>query len=100
MDEVPPPWIALPGLDPYEPATHGLPEVYLDLNWLPFWRTLTPEQKTEYLDRWKASPKWREAIASLYEGEDIDWAEEARCEAEGRSKLPEREAKLPWWRRW
>lgn len=100
MDEVSPPWIALPGLDPWEPATHGLAEVYFDLNWLPFWRTLTPEQKAEYLHRWNASPQWREAIATLYEHEGIDLVEEGRLEAEWREKRQAREAKRPWWRFW
>ena len=40
-----PPWVALPDLDPWLPATQGLPEWYIGLSWLPYWQTLTPSEK-------------------------------------------------------
>ena len=96
---MPPPWIALPGLDPFEPATQGMPEVYIMLNWLPFWRTPGQGEKAAYLDRWAADADWRAVIAERYEEDGIDWAEEARFDAAQREAfLRQQEAPRPWWR--
>lgn len=78
MEEAPPPWVALPELDPWNPATHGLPEVYVTLTWLPYWTTLTLDEKADYLDRWNASQEWRYAIDLKYEWKGIDLEAEAR----------------------
>lgn len=78
MDDIPPPWIALPGLTPGEPANQGVAETYIVLTWLPFWLSLLPDGKARYLDRWSASPEWREAIAFRYDHVDFDAAADAR----------------------
>lgn len=81
MDEYPPPWVALPDLQPEDPATQRLAEAYIVLNWYPFWSSLTPAQKASYLDRWNASAEWRDAIAARYDADPIMLADEAREEA-------------------
>jgi hypothetical protein len=98
MDEVAPPWIALPDLDPHEPATQGMPEAYIMLNWLPYWRTLSGPEKAAYLDRWTASAEWRRVIADRYDGggEDIDWEDEARVAAEWRAAHVDAKPKARW----
>ena len=78
MDELPPPWVAIPGLTTDDPATQGLAEVYIDLSWLPFWQSLTVDGKTQYLDRWSASPEWRETIAFRYNHDGFDAEADAR----------------------
>jgi len=99
MDDLPPPWIALPDLDPQEPATHGLAEAYVAMNWLPFWQGLSAQDRAAYLDRWNASPEWRQVIAERYEGDGIDWADEARVAAEWRAAHVD-EAPRRKWRFW
>lgn len=78
MDDLPPPWVAVPGLTAAEPANQGLAETYIDLNWLSFWQSLTPDGKALYLDRWSASPEWRAAIALRYDQEGFDVEADAR----------------------
>lgn len=78
MDDLPPPWIALPGLTADDPANQGAAETYVGLNWLPFWQSLTPDGKARYLDRWSASSAWREAIALRYDHEGFDAEADAR----------------------
>ncbi len=34
------PWIVFPDLHPNDPATQGVEEAYIDLEWLPFWQAL------------------------------------------------------------
>ena len=100
MDEWPPPWIAIPEMQPYDPATQGKADWYINQIWLPFWKLLTPEGKAEYLDRWEASPRWRKAIAYLYDGDnDIDWEEEARFDAEWRAVNVDNVPPRRWWQR-
>ncbi len=78
MDDMPPPWIALPGLAADDPANQGAAETLVALNWLPFWQSLGPAEKARYLDRWSASPEWREAIALRYDHEGFDAEADAR----------------------
>ncbi|WP_419729851.1 hypothetical protein [Lichenicola sp.] len=78
MDDLAPPWIALPGLTTAASTNQGLAETYIVLTWLPFWRLLTPVGKAGYLDRWSASPEWREAIALRYDHEAFDADADAR----------------------
>lgn len=79
MEEVAPPWIALPNLAPGEDTTQGIGAAYYDLNFVPFWASLDRDKKAAYLDRWNASPKWREWIAfALDNAEGIDFEAEAR----------------------
>ncbi len=93
MDELPPPWVAIPGLSADEPANQGLAETYIVLSWLPFWLSLDADGKARYLDRWSASTEWRDAIAFRYDHEGFDadadardakeWADARRRAAEG-----------------
>ncbi len=78
MDDLPPPWVALPGLTANDPANQGAAEAYVALNWLPFWQSLGPDGKARYLDRWSASPEWRDAIALRYDHEGFDVEADAR----------------------
>lgn len=96
-----PPWIALPGLDPDEPANQGAAEAYVLLTFLPFWRTLSAEAKTAYLDRWNASAEWRAAIAWRYDQEGFDVEADARdAEAWAAAHPLPAPRRFPWpWRR-
>ena len=78
MDDLPPPWIALPGLTTTDTTNQGLADVYITLSWLPFWRSLTFDGKARYLDRWSASPEWREEIAFRYDHQGFDAGADAR----------------------
>lgn len=78
MDELPPPWVAVPGLTAADPANQGQAEAYIGLNWLPFWRSLNLDDKARYLDRWSASLEWREAIAFRYDHKGFDVEADAR----------------------
>ena len=98
MDEFPPPWVALHDLTPDDAANQGVAEAYIVLNWYPFWRSLTPSQKASYLDRWHASPDWRDAIAARYDADPDTLAEEAKEDAR---ILEDRGLKQhPWWKLW
>ena len=90
-------------MNPWEPATHGMPEVYIGLSWWPYWNTLTPGEKALYLDRWNASEEWRSAIKGLYDPQDIDWEAEAREADEWRAaNVKDRQPRRwwQWWRSW
>lgn len=76
--EPPPPWVAAPYLLPTDPATQGAEAAYVDLTFLPFWKTLSLDQKADYLNRWSASEDWRHAIAEAYDHVGIDLEAEAR----------------------
>ena len=97
MDELPPPWVAVPDLQPDDPATQGMAEAYVVLNWLPFWQTLAADGKAAYLDRWQASPEWRAAIALRYDWDGIDLEDEAREAAAWRAENVD-DTRRPWWR--
>jgi hypothetical protein len=62
MHEPQPLWIVFPKLDAMDPCTQGAEEVYY-AQWLSFWKELTPELQSAYLDRWNAPLVWREAIS-------------------------------------
>jgi hypothetical protein len=61
-----PPWIFNPYQLPWHGWNQGLEESWLHAAWLPFWARLSNADRVRYLDKWKASPDWREA---LLEGE-------------------------------
>ena len=104
MAEPPPPWVAFPSLGPALPPTQGAEEAYIDMDWLPFWSALRADEKAAYLDRWQASPDWREAIELRYGQPGFDvtrdaresaaWAEEHRSDAKHQSSRFTR-----WWLR-
>lgn len=81
MTELPPPWIIFPDLRPSDPATQGAEEAYIDLEWLPFWRTLDKGARGEYFDRWNAAPEWREVVAERFDQEEFDVEEDAHDSA-------------------
>ncbi|GBQ98558.1 hypothetical protein AA23498_3265 [Acetobacter nitrogenifigens DSM 23921 = NBRC 105050] len=64
-------------MGPWEPVGQGLQQSVM-VDWAPFWRNLTDEQKEDYLNRWNASPEWRDAIDARYNVTDEELAEEAR----------------------
>ena len=94
----PPPWIALPGLSPDEPANQGAAEAYVVLTFRPFWGALTAEAKAAYLDHWDASPEWRAAIAFNYDHEGFDIEADAR-DAQAWAAAHPLSAR-PWWAFW
>lgn len=59
-----PPWRAFPDVPPIEvlTATQGVQELWLDQVWRPFWTSMTPEQRNDYLDRWNATREWRDTL--------------------------------------
>jgi hypothetical protein len=64
--EITPPWIAFPDSDELEGAwggwRQGYGEGWLDGVWLPFWHRLSDAEQHAYVDKWKASPGWREYL--------------------------------------
>ncbi|AEG70964.1 conserved hypothetical protein (plasmid) [Ralstonia solanacearum Po82] len=78
-----PPWVAFPALRPETLAMRvrqGVAEPWFDQVWRPYWTSLTPIQRTCYLDAWEASPEWREAIAFVFETlSDLDLDQDAKA---------------------
>jgi|SRR3954447_12692320 hypothetical protein len=76
VDGCEPPWIAFPRLDPDELSRHlkqGVAEPWFDQKWRPFWSALSETQRLQYLDHWKASAQWRDAIHFFFEeSSDVD----------------------------
>lgn len=100
MDEPPPPWIAIPTLRPDDPATQGEAEAYLVLEWLPFWSALDAPRKAAYLDRWRATPEWRDAIALRFDRDGFDLEEDLRESEEMLKRRRAEETDRPSWSRW
>ena len=99
-DEPPPPWVALPGLPPEDPATQGAADAYVTLTFFPFWTGLSADEKADYLDRWNASAEWREVIAERYDHEGLDLEAEAREADAWRAAHLASQSHKPWWRFW
>ncbi len=95
-DEPPPPWIALPELSPDDPCNQGPGEAYVVLEFLPFWRGLTAARKAAYLDRWSATPAWREAITQRYDS-NLDIEADARDAQTWAAAHPLPERRRWWW---
>jgi hypothetical protein len=52
-DEIRPPWLEYPGSEPtWSGWRQGLSEAWLLSVWLPFWRGLTDNDRSRYLQRW------------------------------------------------
>ena len=47
-----PPWVECPGLDPWQ-FKQGHAHSWLLKTFLPFWRSLTVEEREAYLQKWK-----------------------------------------------
>ena len=92
-DDLPPPWVALPFLKPFEPHNQGPGDAYYTLELLPFWKRLSAEQKTAWFDRWDASQDWRDCITEWF---DFDAEADAIDAAEWAAAHPP--PKRRWWR--
>ncbi|MFA6066767.1 MAG: hypothetical protein WC707_06320 [Candidatus Babeliaceae bacterium] len=58
MQEINPPWIQHPEFPPYDCFWRQSGEFwYLDV-WLPYWRSLSEEEKKHYLEKWNAPEEW------------------------------------------
>lgn len=107
VDECRPPWLVFPELDPRELAGHlrqGAAEAYFVNHWRPFWASLAGEQRAAYLDRWRASPAWREALAFHFRDDpSFDAAADVRESeahlARHRARRTAEHASDPWWQR-
>lgn len=78
MTETPPVWIAFPELTPEDSLNQGAGARYIDFDWLPFWMSLSAPEKEAYLDRWNASPEWREVIHERFDEPSFDMEEDMR----------------------
>lgn len=48
-----PPWILYPGSDPvWGGWRQGISEAWFLEKWLPFWKSLSPEDRESYLKKW------------------------------------------------
>jgi hypothetical protein len=63
--EMKPPWMLFPRLKP-ETFAHdtgqGLLEAWYEPIWLPYWRSLSEEQKKQYFQYWNATRAWESEI--------------------------------------
>jgi len=58
-----PPWIALPGINPYALfMVQGTYEFWVKSYWRPFWGRLTPEERQSYLAANQAPEDWAEFL--------------------------------------
>jgi len=56
----PPPWVAFPMARPFGGFNQGTNEVWMIRCWLPFWSSLSAQQRKDYLARHDAPTGWRE----------------------------------------
>ena len=76
--EPPPPWRIFPDIEPEDLSVYlkqGASEISFDEVWRPFWRSLSADQRDDYLSRWQASESWCGAILFFFDQEwerDID----------------------------
>ena len=70
IGDYPPPWVFNQhGFYSGSGWSQGIGESWLDTTWRPFWRSLSEEERVEYLDRWEADEFAREAFL----GEEGHW---------------------------
>lgn len=77
-----PPWIAFPQIAPTELVAYlkqGDTEAWFDQVWRPFWDALDATQRVAYLNEWKATPEWIDAINCVY---DLPQAFDADADAQ------------------
>ena len=61
--ELAPPWIEYPDRPPWWGGwRQGESEHWLHNAWLPFWKALSEEGRSQYIDRWQPSPEWKEYL--------------------------------------
>ena len=64
--EIEPPWVAYPEQEPWWGGwRQGNGEAWLREVWIPFWKTLGPKERRVYVEKWQASPEWREYLIAL-----------------------------------
>ncbi len=107
FNDVKPPWLAFPEIVAGELAAYlkqGATEAWFDQVWRPFWGALDRREKSAYLEQWRASPEWIDAIKNAFDTpDDFDVDADAReSEAHLRSlrEAQRAVAQRPWWRRW
>jgi hypothetical protein len=105
FERVIPPWKVFSEISPSDVSAHtrqGRAEPYFDEIWRPFWTSLSPTQRTAYLDHWHATPAWRDAMSIFDRDSDLDLEADA-CESEAYlAELRRRratEARPPFWTR-
>jgi hypothetical protein len=104
LPDAAPPWIAFPDIKADEFSQYvkqGATEVWFDQVWLPFWSSLSAQEKRSYLKQYQASPEWSAAIRFVCDGgETVDMAEDAReSEVHLREWRESRRAKPSWLKR-
>jgi hypothetical protein len=57
--EISPPWVEYPGFPPGDFFWREAGEPWLTQVWEPYWKSLSPEQLEEYLQRWNVPDAWR-----------------------------------------
>jgi hypothetical protein len=68
-----PPWEVFRQIEPDELSQYlkqGVTEAWFDGLWRPFWSSLSEDERRLYLDFWRASPAWRDAVAFHFQNED------------------------------
>ncbi len=65
-------WRVFPNLRAEEVHNQGVVDGYIDSIWWPYWKSLSEQEKSVYLDKYLASPEWRENIAERYEWDGLD----------------------------
>lgn len=55
-----PPWIKFPGFPPYDGFWRQAGEYWLAYEWVPYWESLTEDEKEDYLVRWQVPEVWRQ----------------------------------------
>jgi broad specificity phosphatase PhoE len=66
--ELAPPWRAYPGQPPWWGGwRQGESEAWLMQRWMPFWRSLSAAQRSDYLQRWEPPDEdWREYVTERW----------------------------------
>jgi GNAT superfamily N-acetyltransferase len=64
-NEIVPPWIEYPGYPPYDGFWRQPGEAWFFYVWLPYWQSLSDEEKKRYLDRWEVPPVWLSQCAYI-----------------------------------
>ncbi|NOK63934.1 MAG: hypothetical protein GFH27_549319n114 [Chloroflexi bacterium AL-W] len=61
--EIEPPCVAYPEQEPWWGGwRQGYSEAWLHEVWFPFWKKLGLKERMAYVEKWQASPEWREYL--------------------------------------